>query len=844
MEKHFEKPIGERKMRTLHLVCNAHLDPVWLWQWEEGAAEALSTFRTAADFCEAYDGFLFNHNEALLYEYIEEYDPDLFHRIEELVARGKWHIMGGWYLQPDCNMPAGESFVRQILHGRSYFLEKFHKVAATAVNFDPFGHSRGLVQVMVKSGYHSYLFCRPQQADCSLPADDFVWIGFDGSRIAAHRSSGHYLSQRGAAAEKVKQWMDAHHGSSTGLVLWGVGNHGGGPSRADLEALELLRRETRDWEIHHSLPESYFEDLQESSPSLPEVKKSLNPFAVGCYTSQIRVKQRHRRLENQLYATEKICSGAAVQGLLPYPQEQLREAARDLLFCQFHDILPGSAIEPAEEDALRRLDHGLEILSRVKLKAFFALCSGQARAREGKIPVLAYNPHPHRVRGDFVCELQLPDQDRSGNRSAIEVFQAGRRVPSQLEKESSHLAMDWRKRIVFHARLEPSAMNRFDCRVGAPLPPETAARGIREDYLFETEEITVRINGKTGLVDCYRIGGADFLGPGAFSPVVRQDSPDPWGMTAHRFGPQIGCFELLSPEQAAELSGIPGAGLPGAGLPSVRLVEDGEIRTVVEALFGYGRSFLHQRYCLPKHGRELTVEIRVIWNEKDRMLKWTLPCPWKSPRCIRQVVFGSEELPGSGEEGVFQKWALIASEQEKLALSCINDGIYGLDFNGSTLSLSLLRSPAYSALPSAGKVEMPQDRFLPRIDQGEHRFTFWVCGGEIEERLGRVGREAAVHNEPPFLLAFHPSGSGKKVKPLIELHDPVIELTAFKQSHAGRDYILRLFEPTGKARETEIEIPAALIKRKLRLEAFEVKTYRLDEERGVLAEVNLTEENI
>jgi len=101
-------------------------DPVWLWQWEEGAAEALSTFRTAADFCETYEGFVFNHNEALLYEYIEEYDPRLFQRIGKLAAQGKWHIMGGWYLQPDCNMPAGESFVRQILHGHYYFLDKFH----------------------------------------------------------------------------------------------------------------------------------------------------------------------------------------------------------------------------------------------------------------------------------------------------------------------------------------------------------------------------------------------------------------------------------------------------------------------------------------------------------------------------------------------------------------------------------------------------------------------------------------------------------------------------------------------------------------------------------------------
>ena len=115
-------------MKNIHLICNAHLDPVWLWQWEDGAAEAISTFRVAADFCEEFDGYIFNHNEAILYKWVEEYEPVLFKRIQRLVKEGKWHIMGGWYLQPDCNMPSGESLVRQILLGRNYFKEKFDMI--------------------------------------------------------------------------------------------------------------------------------------------------------------------------------------------------------------------------------------------------------------------------------------------------------------------------------------------------------------------------------------------------------------------------------------------------------------------------------------------------------------------------------------------------------------------------------------------------------------------------------------------------------------------------------------------------------------------------------------------
>ena len=160
--------------KQINLICNAHLDPVWLWEWEEGAAEAVSTFRIAADFCDEFDGFIFNHNEAILYEWVEEYEPSLFKRIQELVKKGKWHIMGGWYLQPDCNMPSGESFVRQILLGQEYFKSRFNKIPTTAINFDPFGHTQGLVQILAKSGYDSYLFCRPGSEDLKLPQEEFI----------------------------------------------------------------------------------------------------------------------------------------------------------------------------------------------------------------------------------------------------------------------------------------------------------------------------------------------------------------------------------------------------------------------------------------------------------------------------------------------------------------------------------------------------------------------------------------------------------------------------------------------------------------------------------------------
>lgn len=153
-------------MKRMYLLCNAHIDPMWQWEWTEGVGAAISTFRVAAALCEQYDAFVFNHNESLLYQWIEEYEPALFEQIRELVQKGRWHIMGGWFVQPDCNIPHGESIVRQISVGRRYFSEKFGAAPTTAINFDPFGHSRGIVQIMAQSGYDSYIICRPVPSPC------------------------------------------------------------------------------------------------------------------------------------------------------------------------------------------------------------------------------------------------------------------------------------------------------------------------------------------------------------------------------------------------------------------------------------------------------------------------------------------------------------------------------------------------------------------------------------------------------------------------------------------------------------------------------------------------------
>ncbi len=822
--------------RQIHLICNAHLDPVWLWEWQEGAAEAISTFRVAAELCEKDEGFIFNHNEAILYQWVREYDPDLFRRIQTLVTAGKWHIMGGWYLQPDCNMPSGESFVRQILAGRQFFKKHFNSCPTTAINFDPFGHSRGLVQILAKSGFTAYLFGRPRDDFMEMDDTPFVWEGFDGSEVIGRRFIGWYNTALGKSREQIEERI-CQSSNDVEAILWGVGNHGGGPSRKDLADVNALIRQRRDVEILHSTPDAYFDEVVKTAGSLPRRADDLNPWAIGCYTSMIRVKQKHRQLENELYMTEKMAACAAANKLIGYPKEDFDAAGRDLMFAQFHDILPGSCIQPAEEAALRLMDHGLEILSRVKARAFFALAAGQKKSKAGQIPILVYNPHPYPVEQDVECEFNLPDILHDGSFTNVRVVRNNQPVPAQVEQELSNIPADWRKRVVFRAMLKPGQMNRFDCtlhRLRDKPPVRLSSRNAM--FAFKSDCLSIQINTRTGLVDRYRVHGVDYVSKGAFRPVVLEDNEDPWEVRKTQFGKTIGQFSLLSRSMAAKFSGV-----ERSTLNSVRVIEDGPVRTVVEALFGFEESFICQRYLLPRRGSEIKVDTRVFWNQKNRMLKLLVPLSYAGSRYLGQTAFGVQELPTNGNEAVAQRWICAVDDSGDRSFSCINDGVYGSDLSGRKLRLSLLRSPAYSGHPIDENAIVPPDRFTPRIDQGERTFSFWFNAGSVATRLKAVSIEAQAKNEKPYAMSFFPKGDGQKPAPMALLSNTAIEAASVKKAESNTDWIVRLFNASDEKQTAQLRMPVLSVCTKLTFGPYEIKTLRING-RGTTQPVSLMEE--
>lgn len=821
-------------MKKLYLICNAHIDPVWLWDWEEGVGAALSTFRMAAKFCKEYDGFIFNHNEALLYQWVEEYEPELFREIQELVRIGKWHIMGGWFLQPDCNMPSGEALVRQIEEGLEYFGEKFGVRPKTAINFDPFGHSRGIVQILVKAGYDSYVFCRPSDQACPLPAEDFRWIGFDGSHVLAHRSQEGYNTLMGEVEKKIKGWVKNAGKAERGVLLWGVGNHGGGPSYVDLNQIGELQTKSQEWELIHSIPEAYFEEMKAGADALPEVKKGLNMWAVGCYTSQIRIKQRHRLLESELFMTEKMLSQAALGTDLRYPHDKLQEAQNVLLLSEFHDILPGTSVASVEEGGLRLMDYGLEILEREKRKAFFALSKGQPSAGEGEYPILIYNPHPYPVEGIFECEFQLQNQNWGTSFGLPLMYENGKKLASQVEKEACNMNLDWRKKVVFQACLEPSSMNRFDCKIEwLSNKPKLPSMDDTKLYHFQNKDMEIVINRKTGLVDSLTIGKEQWLKTGAFGLEIMESDGDPWGMRLDSYQERVGAFTLLNQEENRRFFGC------GERMESVRIIEDGEVRTVVEAVLGYGQSTACIRYYLPKKGTEIGLNLTVNWNEKGKMLKLVIPTELEDGTPLGETVYGVNEYEKERKESTGQRWTGLFSMNENKALTCINDGTYGVDFDGGDMRISLIHSAAYSAHPIEDRPLLCQDRCIPFMDQGERKFNFRIQAGEVLARREMIHREAVTFHEKPMAVSFFPSGFGQKAKQAVIIENQAVILVSCRKCKEEDTYLLRLYESGGCGCRTKIRFPSLKLESDIPFGPYEIKTMELDVSKGCFREISL-----
>ena len=314
--------------------------------------------------------------------------------------------------------------------------------------------------------------------------------------------------------------------------------------------------------------------------------------------------------------------------------------------------------------------------------------------------------------------------------------------------------------------------------------------------------------------------GEEYLSGAAMKLLAIRDSEDPWGMTVDRFRDAAGEFALMDARESAHFAGV-----RAAELEPVRVVEDGPVRTVIEAGFRYRDSYALLTYRLPKAGTALRADVRLLFAEKDTMVKLSVPTRL-TERYLGQEMFGVEELHADGREVVAQQWTAAAGNGRMLSM--INGGTYGSDFADGEIRLSLIRGAAYTAHPIGDRVILPQNRFSPRMDQGERLYSFEMNAGAEDARMACVSREAQAFNEPPYALSFFPNGEGEKGTPGAVLDGEGVQLTALRPAEDGRGMILRLFDSTGKGAKASVELPLYGAAATVELQPFEIRTLRAE----------------
>ncbi len=295
-----------------YLVGNAHLDPVWQWQWQEGSAEAKATIRSALDRMKEFPEFRFVCSSASVYQWVEEFAPEMFAEIKQRVKEGRFIVVGGQHVQPDCNLLSGEAYARQALYAQRYFYDHFGVTAKTGYNVDSFGHNLMMPQLLRKSGMDTYIFMRPAPEEKEMERDLFRWVSPDGSSVLTYRILDPYCFKFNSL-EEVQQrigYLAEKNVADTDAIpfFYGVGNHGGGPTIRNLELLREYAQQHPEMELTYSDVTDFFDYVRSSGIALPEHRDDLQHHAAGCYSTVSHVKNGVRRSEMNLVCGIKVRS--------------------------------------------------------------------------------------------------------------------------------------------------------------------------------------------------------------------------------------------------------------------------------------------------------------------------------------------------------------------------------------------------------------------------------------------------------------------------------------------------------------------------------------------------------
>lgn len=826
-------------IKNFYFIGNAHIDPVWQWRWQEGSCEAKGTIRSALDRMKEYPEFIFVCGASQVFEWIEEFDPDMFDEIRQRVKEGRFVIVNGWFVQPDCNLPRGEGFARQSLYGQRYFYDKFGVTAKTGYNVDSFGHNAMLPQILKKSGMDQYVALRPGVHEKTLPSHVVRWRSPDGSEVIFARILRAYQTtymimnaqqeviENADNAENMYGFMEqvdaqASPDCDSTFFFYGVGNHGGGPTKKNIESILELQKTHPELNLVFSNTEDFFDEMRKRYDQLPVVEDDLQHHASGCYSVVNSIKDGVRKAEWAMFSAENYNMLAkSLLGKSGASNEEFAKAWKNILFAHFHDAMGGCSAKAVYEDSDIFLKETRAMAQRTENNALQSIVwKIDTSDREKGIPIIVFNPHP------FPIEPLVTVNNR------IEVLydSEGNEIPTQIVRSPDSRC---RKRIgdtIFKAKIPALgyATYYFHARIpeeqftphyfpDAMTKPAYESEVSAKSYTLENEHLKVTFEKHSGYISSmfHKKTGKELLnGKGAVPVVIDEYGYDTWAHGKKFWNKQIGQFS------DAEFT----------------ILESGPVRAKIKVVSRYNDSTLTQYFTLHQGSENLEVSAKIDWNEQHKMLKLRFDTAYtEDPHAFYEIPYGVFERPADGEEEPGQSWIAVKQGSEGLAL--LNDNKYSFSILKNQMNLSVVRSPYYID-HGRGDQNDSESEFT---DQGEHSFRYALMPF-TGDGWSKVTQAARLWNQSETVITEnnHPGFLPDRCEGLVSSEDNVI-VSAFKRSEDGRGIVLRAYETDGK--QTEVTFSGSLLPTPLTavFKPFSINTYFLADGETEWEEVLITE---
>jgi alpha-mannosidase len=788
--------------KVLHIIGYSHIDAAWLWPWRDGSNLALTTFRSVLDRMKETPGFRYIHSSSIHYEWVQRADPNMFEEIRARVKEGRLEVVGAWPVEPDCNIPSTESFVRHCLYGKEYCQHELGVDVKIGLNPDSFGHAAGLPTILKGAGYKYYVFMRPQDHEMKLPLL-FWWEGPDGSRVLTLRIKNGYGRGPIRIAEAAQN--NFAPGFDHGAFFLGVGDHGGGVTKDYIMQVLEMQKDPALPELRWSTLTEFFSAVEQSPAfkDLPIIKTELQHHARGCYSAYGEGKQQNRRAERVIVQAETLSTVAALDHGHVYPKAEYKAAWRKITFNQFHDLMAGSAIYAAYQDCRDSLGWACETAHTNRVEALESIARRVDTSSVKESAEFLFNPlpWPRKTLVEFYAARN------PGN--ALTPF-------THLEtKEKQKIPIQWRPPESMTLGGEPKLSAWVDLPACGYKVLELVRGTPPTAQPYNSDLFAVSEQG-FGISSLKTSDGKEmFAGP--LGLVVIADSSDTWSHGVSKFRQEIGRPQLVS-------SGV---------------IEDGAVVRVTRQRAKWNNSDICMDILQYRESEAVQLRFVIDWHEREQILKLEIPTALAAPRVFAKVPGAAIERKTNGEEEPYQDWVAVQGRIDKdhYTFALINDSTYSYDCLDGLLRTILIRSAPFARHdPNL----VPSNDNNAWQDQGRQERRFWLVRGKgsFESlNLDRVAEEMQTPAE--YVQDSNHEGTETWERSFLRVAPDSVWVTAIKREELGDGTIVRLQERSGRLTEATIEIPPLRINHKLALKPWEIKTVLIGN--ATVKEVNLLE---